>query len=228
MDKKIIDIKAIFLKAFVLYRESLSLLMSLGLIYAISTECGQVFFKGALAQAPGMLFLVNMFISAFVSIALIYAASEIYQGRVLDLNGAFAPVKGKYWNYVTVSIGFFVVVLSGILCFVIPGAYLGTIFVFADLLVVLENKALLEAFKRSKELVWGYFWQVFLFSMITACFLVIPGLILGAFRFNGLNIGRILQMCSMVFIIPYITMVQVGLYYRMKEIKNRDTSLFSE
>ncbi len=216
MNEEILNIKKIFQEAFRLYKESLSLLMSLGLIYTIIIEFGQVVFQNLPSQSPGLLFLMNMFVSAFVSIALVYVASEIYQGKEIDLNKVFVIVKGKYWNYVTVSIAFLVVVVSGILFFVVPGAYFGTIFIFADLLVILENKIFVEAFKRSADLVRGHFLKVFLFSLVTACFLFIPNA-MGALRFNGLNVGRIFQMCLMVFIIPYITMAQVGLYYQMKE-----------
>jgi len=218
MNEETVDIREIFQEAFVLYKGSLPLLVSLGLIYAIASEFGQVVFQNLPFQSPGLLFLMSMLISAFISVALIYAGAEIYQGKEIDLRQAFASVKEKYWNYVMVSIGFFVVVISGILFFVVPGAYFGTIFIFSNLLVILENKTFIEAFQRSADLVRGHFWRVFLFSLITACFLVIPGIILDTLKFSGLNLGRIIQMCLMVFIIPYITMVQVGLYYRMKEL----------
>ena len=216
MDENI-DIKEIFQEAFGLYKNALQPLITLGLIYAIATEAGQVILKKLPFVSSGTQFIANMFISSFVSIALVYTASQIYQNKPVDLNQAFASIKGKYWNYVTVSIAFFLVVLLGVAFFIIPGAYFGTLFVFADLLVVLENKVFIEAFKRSADLVRGHFWQVFLFSLITAG-LMIPGVLLGSISFNGINLGRMIQMCLMVFIVPFITMVQVGLYLHMKKL----------
>ncbi len=217
-----INIKEVFQEAFGLYKVFLQPLVTLGLMYAIATECGQVILQKLSFISSGTQIIGNMFISSLFSIALIHTASQIYQKKTVDLNQAFVSIKGKYWNYVTVSIAFFLVVLSGAFFFIIPGVYFGTLFVFADLLVVLEDKVFIDAFKRSADLVREHFWQVFLFSIITAS-LMIPGAVLNSINFNGIHLGRMMQSGLMVFTVPFITMVQVGLYYRLK---SRDRSHF--
>ncbi|VAX37032.1 hypothetical protein MNBD_UNCLBAC01-1558 [hydrothermal vent metagenome] len=219
MNNSTIDLLKIFKNAFKLYKSKFALLMTLGLAYALATQAGQMVFHKFNVQSPGTLSLLNIFISSFFSIALIHMSQCIYTKKDVDLNEAFAAVRGKYMNYVSVSISFLVLVLSGILFFVVPGAYFGTVFMFADLLVVLEDKKFIDAFKRSADLVRGNFLKIFLFSMISACVLLFPTLLLGTVNFNGFNLGRVMQMCLMVFIIPYITMAQVGLYIQIKGMK---------
>ncbi len=213
-----IDIKGIFLRGLALYKEEFPLLINLGLIYALSVEAGYLIIRTFSPKFAGMVFLVNILISAVTSIALLKTGAVLHRGKTLSLQEAYAEVGRRYLSYVAVSMIFFVLVLSGVMMLVVPGIYFGTVFVFADLVVVLEEREILAAFQRSMDLVRGHFRKVFFFSLVTTCFLALPSLVLGHLQVGGFQVGRVAQMCLVVFAVPYVNLVQVGLYNRLKEI----------
>ena len=58
----------------------------------------------------------------------------------------------------------FLISIVGLLLLFIPGIYLGTIFMLAGIVLVLEDTAFFESFKRSKSLIQGHFWSVVLLN----------------------------------------------------------------
>lgn len=52
-------------------------------------------------------------------------------------------------------------VLGGLILFIVPGVIVGTWFAFASIIVVVEQKRIVESLKASRALVKGRFWSVF-------------------------------------------------------------------
>ena len=77
-------------------------------------------------------------------------------------------------NYLAVYFSLYVLTGIGFILLIVPGLYLTTIFIFADIAVVLENKKYMDAFHRSMDLVKGCFWQVFLFLLSLVSLSLIP------------------------------------------------------
>jgi|GEM_PF-1717849 len=66
-----------------------------------------------------------------------------------------------FWPVASVSIIFTFLALIGFILFVIPGVMFCIFYAFAIYGVIFEELKIKEAFRRSKELVSGYFWPVF-------------------------------------------------------------------
>jgi hypothetical protein len=84
---------------------------------------------------------------------------------------------------VPASVYLFLFFILGLLLLVFPAFYIGVILSLNCIVIVLENTAPFESFKRSANLIRGFFWPVFIIQLILWIFLI------PMFCVNGLNIG---------------------------------------
>lgn len=73
----------------------------------------------------------------------------------------YKKARQYFWTVALVSIIFTFLALIGFVLFVIPGVMFCIFYAFTIYAVIYEDLKIKEAFRRSKELVKGYFWPVF-------------------------------------------------------------------
>lgn len=220
--EKKLDILDIIKKSFLLYKANFSLLFLISLLAYSIPLLEQLFF--ALNISIGWFGLVSfiggLIISFWGHAALIFAASEKYSQRDVTVKESFINTKSKIWRLICISIFYTFLFLGGFLLCAVPGLYFGTIFGLAGMLVVLEDRAFFEYLKRSKNLIRGYFWPVFLLGGLLS-FISLP--ILGVYF---LNISVKIKMFSMVIFLimysPFGTAIIINLYYRLKQLKKEE------
>ncbi len=96
----------------------------------------------------------------FFFLCLVFAAASFVQGQLLGAKEVMAYVWSRFWRGVGAYLIFGVAVLGGVFLLVIPGVYCYTVLSFFSLAILLEDKGLWAAFKRSDDLVKGFFWPV--------------------------------------------------------------------
>lgn len=137
----------------------------IGLLTALGEEKGAVTALTAVATFASL--LVSTFFYGYFSIV----ANKLSSGNSVDLAPAFVRTVKKFWQMILVSIVSAIAVGIGVFLLIVPGLYLITIwFVFIPALV-LEDVQYFNSLTRSRELVRGYGWSVF----VTILFWVIAG-----------------------------------------------------
>jgi hypothetical protein len=166
-------------------------------------------------------FLVVSFVSIFIlpwsGIALIIAASNRYLNNKITLEECFLKAKGIYWRFIGVILMYSLFYWAGLLLFVIPGIYLGIIFLLAFVAVVLEKKDV-DPFKISRALIKGSFWKVFLISLLLSIMLLFC-------LYLAVYLDKILAETFIIIFSPFSWVVTVLLYYRLKEKREAEQSL---
>ena len=104
-----------------------------------------------------------------------------------------------------------------------------TVFLFVDILVVVENTSFQQAFKRSARMIRPFFWKVFAYLIIIVGISLFPEVIYQA----GLNLfpnsASALQKIAAVLIMPYLMIAQVELFFNIRSrIKFELSSLEEE
>lgn len=110
--------------------------------------------------------LVILFIAS--ALALIYFGVRAQVGMYLILKNPtmkfkelFKETRGFFWRFFGLSILTGILVLLWTLLLIIPGIIFGVFYSFALYLLVFEDVRGMNAIKRSKALVTGYWWAVF-------------------------------------------------------------------
>lgn len=213
-----ISISEILAESFVVYKKHFSSFVGIALVCAIINEIIG-FIVGVIgARDLSIAFFFNILITSWTTIALIDIILTVKKGGEIDLTKSLLSARGIFWRYVAVTTSTIILFACGFMLFVIPGLYFATIFLFADMLVVIEKCEFTQAFKRSMELIKPRFWEVF------KC--LIPIVIISSFaglirQIPGLDAADQLlasiSKISSVLLMPYVVIAQVFLFYKVKD-----------
>jgi hypothetical protein len=116
-----------------------------------------------LAMGVGaILFILPMIVLGPIgSAAMLRVIAQEYLGRPVSLGDAFKFALGRFLPLLGTSILAGIGIGFGMVACCVPGIYLAIIWAFISQVVVMEDLAGSTAMGRSKDLVEGYFWQVF-------------------------------------------------------------------
>jgi len=231
LDDQPIILSQIFKKAYQTYKNSFQIFISISLVYGILSELGGIMLKTLEMSPKETAFynsIINVLLACWASVALIYSSSRIYHKKTITLNEVFAVAKRKYWAYVVIYISLLAVMGLGFMMLIIPGLYIATIFIFADLLVVLENARFNNAFRISAQMVKNYFWKVFTYLMVIVCISIIPELCHQLLLSLNPKFAAGIHKAVSVLIMPYLMIAQVGLYHQIKKRVKQREEVFGE
>ncbi|MBD3264732.1 MAG: hypothetical protein GF375_06490, partial [Candidatus Omnitrophica bacterium] len=162
---------------------------------------------------------LSIFASVWASIALIICISGRYSGEQITLKDCFVNTKGRYWRFIGISILYALIAGLGILLFIIPGIYWGTIFSLSTVAVVIEQKGDIGPLRRSKELIKGYFWKVFTIGLITSLLLLPVYFLAFVLMTKDKFLGSLSIQTYSLFYLSFVGVVEVVLYHRLREEK---------
>ena len=215
-----LKIKKILKDAFLLYRSNFSIFLAISVLAYTVTLFEQLL--TSLKIFPGwfgfIASIAGFVLSIWANVALIFAAAERYRGNDVSVKEAFSAATSKIWRFFSVSVFYSVIVILGLLLLIIPAFYVGTIFALAGIVMVLENSGFFEAFKRSKAIVRGYFWQVFLLFLFVFVMLI-PFQIVYLLNINT-TVKIFLSLSAMILTAPFYVAVEINLYYKLLKIKD--------
>lgn len=116
--------------------------------------------------------LISIFISVVASISSIYVIDQD-----MDVKVAFKKSMPLFWKYIGLIIVFGLITLIGYLLFIVPGIILTVMLSFSLYALILEDLGPIQALKRSKELVKGFWWTVLARFMVVGVFAVLISMV---------------------------------------------------
>lgn len=143
---------------------------------------------------------------------------------------AFQKSRQHLWRFLGVGLILTLVLLGGLFLLVFPGIYWGVLFGLVPLLVISENRKL-DAFRRSRELIRGYWWPVFgrglllWLSMLGVAILaalgfgLTVGVLTAIYRPIGLVVQPMSNFLGSLIFTPIIAIFSYSLYQNLKKVK---------
>jgi hypothetical protein len=188
--------------AFTLYRRHFATLATTSLLVQLPVLAVYAL-QGALAGMGDAAMIASVLVGllvfpatlaafAFGRPALVRLASNAYLGQPVTRADAFAVARKRVWAILATAILFFLAVMVGYVCLIVPGIILGFMFFLMDQVVTLEGSVGAEALSRSQVLTKGAWGRIFGLNSVLAIILYLPLVAL----MIGLGVGAALLMGS--------------------------------
>lgn len=146
---------------------SVFVLVSMLLMVAMISFTPHFFFSPEKITVRAIPPLIFFCVIGFIpGIALIFALDNLIDGNPITLGKSFEVAFKKIFPYLLVFILLVLAIISGLILLIIPGIIFGVWFGFSTYALIIENRTGLSAFRRSKQLVKGNGWYVFVVSLI--------------------------------------------------------------
>ncbi len=207
-----------------IYRNHLQDFLKIGLLYGIAnvidTGVNKIFGDPGMAWA----LLINIFISAIGIILICDTCRRIHNNKQPDLKKSFSIATGiiptVYAIHLTITLLFILPILFietlGIIS-ILFGLYASTVFIFAEMIAVIERKQYINCFKTSMDMVKGKFFKVLAFNIVFVILIVFPLLILKSMSVSIPIIARVLNVLFVVTLPVFQGIAQTELYYHIKK-----------
>lgn len=170
-------------------------------------------------------------------VAVTTVAATLYKGMVVGLvregpGGLREPSFGGLVNYARPVLGPLVLagalsglaIAAGLIAFAVPGLFLLTIWAVIAPVIVVERIAVIDSFRRSRELVRGNGWQVF-GVVIVALLIEAAGSLAFFYVATGIADGPLVRIVfaalAATITAPVTALVAGVLYYRLLALPNR-------
>jgi hypothetical protein len=163
--------------------------------------------------------------------ALVEAVADIRDGRAdLTMGQTFQRAQEHIGPLAIAGILAGLAVAVGLLLLIVPGLYLLTIWSVLIPVIVLERRAVMEAFGRSRELVSGYGWSAF--GVIVLCFLILVGVSIVVsiltFWIGGAFGEYVRSVISNTIGIPFLALALTNMYFRLRAEKEAPAAATAE
>ncbi|MFN2555431.1 MAG: hypothetical protein ABR592_00930 [Nitriliruptorales bacterium] len=160
--------------------------------------------------------------------ALVRAVEDVRDGRVdLSMGETFSGVQPFIGRITGASILASLAIFVGLFLLLAPGLFLLTIWSVLVPVIVLENRSMMGAFGRSRELVRGWGWSVFGLIVLTYLILMVAGIVIGLLTTPfGETAGSFLSnLISGTVTGPFVAATWTLLYYRLSALERPLTDL---
>jgi predicted outer membrane lipoprotein len=222
MNEKL-DLGKVLERVWETYRDQFGLLIPAALVVYIPVAI----VNGIILSAAGVL-------GALLAAAVGIVATFWFQGMVVEaardiMDGRRDHTVGSLFQSVAPVIGMLIgagllagiAIFFGFILLIVPGLFLLTIFAVVAPVVVLERPGVSAALSRSRELVRGHGWQVFLVILVLFFLQIVLGGIVGAI-FVGIAdnlVGRgIADLIVRVFVSPLSALAAAIMYFELKRL----------
>lgn len=164
--------------SFLVIRRDFRILLEISLLSAISSLIFGFFVNGQASTTVHhfthlrsyLLQLLSIAVGLIFTIARIYAINKLSENSSVSLSESFKVAFQKYFPYLLVFILVTLVVFGGILLLIVPGIIFMVWFLFFEYPVILEDRRGTSAMRRSKQLVQGNGWYIFVISFVLCIF----------------------------------------------------------
>jgi hypothetical protein len=214
-----LNIKEIFGQAFSIYRSNIQIFLAIGLLYGFANVAASLLAGRVPQSLNGAVFLANIFITCIASVLVISSMIQLQQRRVFLLKNNLRFLQRFYFTFVAVSLSQMLLAAAGVMFFIIPGIYCLVVFIFADILAVVEKKKYLECFQESVNLTHGFFWPILFFLVMLGCFSFLPAVLMELLMPLSAKLANSVNTAATVFIAPFLMISQMQLYLRMKQLR---------
>jgi len=219
---KPLDIKNLVNNSATLFKNNFKLLFLLGIIGSIPISLSEyinVNYEGTLFSTAS--YVIAYLIFGWTMMSLTYASWKLLNDENVNIQESLSSVSNSFFRFILSMILYFLLLFVGLILLILPGLYLGTIFSFCYIPIILEHKNVIEGFKISKNLIKGYFWVILLIGIIVVAvsivFYIISGLLGGVTK-------EVLYGLFCAISVPYLTILEVSIYKKLKTIKQIGSS----
>lgn len=155
--------------------------------------------------------------------ALVEAVADIRDGRAdLSMGETFSRVRPHLGRLIGAGLLAGIAISIGLLLLVAPGLYLLTIWSVIVPVIVLESRAVMESFGRSRELVSGNGWNVFFVILLGFLILLAASILIAILTFwlKGAFGAFVRNVISYTITAPFVALALTVMYYRLLELKH--------
>lgn len=221
MSRKL-DVGETLSEVFAIYRENAGVLIPVAfwLFLVVAIVQGLAGGSVVLALLGAILSLVASIIYEGMVVSLV---RDIQDGRRdLSVGELYRSVSPVLWTLAAASILYGIAVGIGFVLLIVPGLILVTIWAVIAPAIVIENRGVIAAFGRSRELVKGYAWPVFGVVLCAVLITVVVSVILlsiAAAIADGPILRIVLGVLASTVTAPVTALVAGVLYYRLLLLK---------
>jgi len=170
--------------------------LALGFLFAFITnilfslsplEPNSAEFIAASSFSTFFFFIITIIINAWTSVSLLFVIRE--RGRIVKIKEALVWGWHKMFSYLWISILIGLIVALGFILLIIPGIIFAVWYSFSTYILVAEDRKGIDALKRSKEVVRGFWWKVLWRYIVLGLFIFVITLPIGMLT----SIGMLLE-----------------------------------
>ncbi|MEI7620300.1 MAG: hypothetical protein WCJ57_01890 [Candidatus Falkowbacteria bacterium] len=172
-----------------------------------------------------VLFVLSILVLIYFGVRSQIGMYFILKNPKMEIKELFASTKTLFWKFFGLSLLTGILVFLWTLLLIIPGIIFGVFYCFASYLLIFEDVKGMNAIKRSKALVTGYWWAVFgrtmfaiLVAMLASFVLSIPFIFLseGSILYT---IYSLLQNIAWAVVTPIFMIFTYLMYKDLRHIK---------
>jgi uncharacterized membrane protein len=213
-----VDVGAVISRTFRIYVDQASVLMpAAAVVFVISGILTALLF--AASPALGLIgFIISLVASTLFTGMVVELVADVQDGKrdatVGQLLRAASPVIG---NLILVGIVAGIGIVIGFILIIVPGLILITIWSVAAPVVVLERPGGLRALGRSRELVKGNGWNVFVVILLLVILVgVVAAAVDAAAAAGGTGLGIVVRVIVGILAAPISSLAQAVLYFQLR------------
>ncbi len=135
---------------------------------------------GVVVVTAFLTLLVSWIISTTVGGMAVKAASDVLEGRKVDLSETLGFTLNRLFSLLGAGIISGILIAVGLVCLIVPGVILAIMFSLIVPAIIIEQVGSLEGLSRSKRLVGGRWLKTFGLLLIIFVINIIAGLVFGA------------------------------------------------
>lgn len=204
-------------RAFAIYKQQAGALIPAALVvFAVVALSELVFDEGLLVLIASAIGIVA---HTFYTGMVVRLVDDVRDG-VLDasVSSLFASVAPVALTLIVASLLVGIGVGIGFILLIVPGLFLMTIWAVVAPVVVLEQRGVIEALRRSQELVKGNGWGVFGVIVIVFLLTIGAGIVGGILAFAGGDAVRVLVTWAVtVLVAPLAALATSVLYFALRD-----------
>ncbi len=197
--------------------------LAIGLCFGFLNVISNAILNKIQNDSMGIVLVINLFVSGLLTMIVLNLSLQIIGKEKVSLNRAINDIRGKYFLYIAVTLLTVFIIVTGLFFLLLPGLYLGVVFYFADLYVMMGKKDVPQVFKSSFYFVKGVFRRVSLCVLLILCFILMPMFIAQSYQSKHLFTSKAFIFLISVFLVPFASLCKVVLYERIKNIKSKLT-----
>jgi len=118
-------------------------------------------------------YVIAMIVGLFLISVILHRMYNLATDPNYSLQRSIRFVLSKYLIIFSCVLVVYIATVTGLFLFIIPGIFIGILFIFSLLSVLFEDTGWLSAIKRSCKLVWGNWWRTFAVIIAPALLLVV-------------------------------------------------------
>lgn len=126
-----------------------------------------------LSPVSAICYVLAMIVGLFLISVILHRMYNLVTDPKYSLQRSIFFVLSKYLIIFSCVLVVYVATVGGFLLFIVPGVFIGVLFMFSLFAILFENAGWLSAIKRSYKLVWGNWWRTFAVIIFPALLLVV-------------------------------------------------------